>query len=135
MLFSGDRIFIIEDNASNSSVMRMILEWQGARTTVERWVDENTIDRIKAFVPIDAIVLDLMFPDNITGYDIYEVIRSEPEFKTIPIVAVSAMDASVAVPKVKSMGFAGFIAKPIDYDLFPKQIASIVAGEQVWWLR
>jgi DNA-binding response OmpR family regulator len=83
-------------------------------------------------MPIDIILLDLMFPRGITGYDIFREIRSYSEFDSIPIVAVSAADATVAIPKAQEMGFSGFIAKPIDFYRFSVQIEHILDKQEVW---
>ena len=132
MLLRDKRIFVVEDNGANSSVMRMLLEWQGAKVTIERWGGDQTLQLLRDFAPVDVILLDLMLPNNITGYDVFDRIRTLPDFDDVPILAVSAMDASVAIPKARGRGFAGFIAKPIDYDLFPRQIIDALAGKAVW---
>ena len=130
----GKKIFLVEDNAGNRAIEEILLEKHGAKTAIERWGRE-TIERLTAAMPVDIILLDLMFPNNITGFDIFEEIRSHPEFDHIPIVAVSASDPSSAIPKTKEYGFAGFISKPIHMDSFPKQIAQILEGESLWISR
>jgi CheY-like chemotaxis protein len=130
-LLQDKKIFLVEDNLSNRAIMQMILEQHGAKTAFERWGTE-TVSRLKSFEPVDLIVLDLMFPNNVTGYDVFDLIRENREFRHIPIVAVSASEAGEAIPKTRSYGFKGFIPKPIDMDKFPKQIAAILRGEEVW---
>lgn len=130
-LLQDKRIFLVEDNLGNRAIMQMILEQQGAKVAFERWGTE-TVSRLKSFEPVDLILLDLMFPNNITGYDVFESIRENREFRHIPIVAVSASEPAISIPKTQSMGFAGFIPKPIDIDKFPKQVAAILRNEPVW---
>ena len=132
MLLTGKRIFMVEDNRSNSSVMRLLLDWQGAESCVDGWGGDDTIRRLQDFAPVDIILLDLMLPNNITGYDVFDHIRAISDYDLVPIIAVSAMDASVAVPKAKAKGFAGFITKPINYDLFPRQLVDILDGKEIW---
>ena len=131
MQLRNKRIFVVEDNLQNRVIMQTLLEQHGATTAFDRW-GVATVEQLKRFAPIDLILLDLMYPNNITGFDIYQQIRAESEFLHIPIIAVSAMDASVAIPRTQALGFAGFIAKPINYDRFPRQIAAILNGEPVW---
>ena len=131
MRLTNKRIFIVEDNAPNRAIMQTILEQHGARVAFERW-GRNTVEELKRFAPVDIILLDLMYPNNVTGFDIYDLIRAEPQFAYVPIVAVSAMDASVAVPKTRAKGFAGFIGKPVDFELFPQQVALALEGAPVW---
>src|SRR4051812_44326036 len=114
MRLNNKRIFIVEDNANNRAVMQTILEQHGARVAFERW-GRNTAEELKRFAPVDIVLLDLMYPNQVTGFDVFDRIREEPQFAFVPIVAVSAMDASVAVPKTRAKGFAGFISKPIDF--------------------
>jgi two-component system cell cycle response regulator DivK len=57
-----------------------------------------------------------------------------PEFKDVPIIAVSAMDPAIAIPEARIRGFSGFIAKPIEAHLFPEQVARVINGEEVWYV-
>jgi CheY-like chemotaxis protein len=81
----------------------------------------------------DLIILDLMLPHGDSGYTIFERIRLLPQYASVPIVAVSASEAAVAIPKVQELGFNGFIAKPLDKDLFPKQLEQLFEGEKIWY--
>lgn len=131
LILQNKRIFLIEDNLSNRAIMQLLLEQNGAQTSFDRWGKE-TVKRLKAFAPVDIILLDLMFPHNVSGYDVFDNIRVHEEFKHVPIVAVSASDPSEAIPKTKAKGFQGFITKPIDYDRFPKQVKAILDKQMVW---
>lgn len=132
MQLSGKRIFMVEDNLANKAIQTMLLEQKGARIGIERWGGSDTVRKLKKFMPVDVIVLDLMFPNEVTGYDVFSEIRTHDEFKHIPIVAVSASNPSEAIAKTRSYGFAGFISKPVDFDKFPEQIAEIINGNSIW---
>lgn len=131
MLLKNRRIFLVEDDLSNRAVAQLLLEKHGARTAIDRWGVE-TISRLRNFMPIDIILLDLMFPDDISGFDLFDEIRQELDLAHIPILAVSAMDPAVAIPKAQAKGFNGFIPKPVEYDLFAQQVADIIEGIPVW---
>jgi len=73
-----------------------------------------------------------MLRDNVSGYDIFDELKRTPELASIPIVAVSASDPTIEIPKAKAKGFTGFIGKPISPRLFPSQIASSINREPVW---
>jgi CheY-like chemotaxis protein len=127
----GKHIFIIEDNNYNLSVAMTILEKAGAEIQFDRW-GVDTLPRLRKFAPVDIILLDLMFPKGVTGYDIYDQIRLDPAFDSVPVVAVSAADPNDAVPKLRQKGFAGFIRKPINFMQFPHQLITVLEGETVW---
>jgi CheY-like chemotaxis protein len=76
-----------------------------------------------------------MFPNEVTGYQVFADIRAHDEFSHIPIVAVSASDPHAAVPLTRQHGFSGFISKPIDVALFPQQIADVIDHKPVWYIR
>jgi CheY-like chemotaxis protein len=132
MLLQGKRIFYIEDDSKNRAVVQMILENAGARIEFERWgFSEIAIPKVKAF-HADLILLDLMFPMNITGYDIYDAIRRHFVLENVPIVAISASDPAIEIPKTQAKGFAGFIAKPVNMHDLPQQLVSVLEGQHVW---
>lgn len=132
MLLQDKNIFVVEDNLQNRLIFQVILMRNGAQVTFERW-GRDAISRLLSMTSVDLIVLDLMLGYGLSGYDVYDNIRSLPNFAHTPIVAVSASDASIAIPKTREKGFNGFIAKPIDDLLLPKQFAQIIDHEEVWY--
>jgi CheY-like chemotaxis protein len=61
----GKRIFNIEDDVKNRSVVKTILEYAGALVASESWGRiEIVFARLEIFLPVDLILLDLMFPKN-----------------------------------------------------------------------
>lgn len=131
-LLQNKRIFIVEDNPDNIYILLVILRQAGANVTVDWWAKGESHQVLRA-MPIDLIILDLMLLGTHTGYEVFQEIRMLPQLASVPVVAVSAADASIAVPKVRAMGFSGFIKKPIDADLFPNQLKSIIDGNEVWF--
>jgi two-component system, cell cycle response regulator DivK len=127
----GKRIFYVEDNIQNFALVRILLEQQGAKVEVGRW-GTDTLSRLEKFLPVDLILVDLMLPDRISGYDVFCQIRSDPRFTNIPIVATSAADPDIEMNKARVKGFAGYIPKPISILQFPQQISTILQGEAVW---
>lgn len=129
MQLENKHILMFEDNIENIKVQKMLLEDEGA--IIHLFLGGQLHELTNAF-PIHLIIMDLMIPGGVDGFEFFERLQAESVLSNIPVVAVSAMDASLAVSKTRSMGFAGFIAKPVDMDRFPQQIASIIAGESVW---
>ncbi|MDZ4766529.1 MAG: response regulator [Chloroflexota bacterium] len=132
IVLKNRRLFYIEDDVKNRLIVQMIVESAGARIDFERWgFIEIAIPKLRAFHP-EIILLDLMFPMKHTGYDVFDAIRKVPELAYTPIVAVSASDPSIEIPKAKAHGFAGFIGKPLNLMRFPLQLAFILEGNQFW---
>ena len=132
-VLQGKRIFCFEDDTKNRAIVETILQQAGATIRFDTWgFIEISLPKIRTFQP-DVILLDLMLMANVSGYDVYDTLRTKPYFATVPIVAVSASDPALEIPVARKKGFAGFIGKPIDMHLFATQIATILRGEGVWY--
>jgi CheY-like chemotaxis protein len=131
-ILQDKRIYIVEDNTDNIYILMTILRAHGAVVTVD-WFAKGESHKILQALPIDIILLDLMLPNNYSGYEIFQELHALPQLAAVPIVAVSAADTSIAVPKVRSLGFSGFIKKPIDDELFPQQLKAILENQPVWF--
>jgi CheY-like chemotaxis protein len=131
MYLQEKRIFVVEDNVGSRTIMELLFEQHGATVIFTPW-DSETVARLRGFAPIDLIILDLMLPDGITGYNVFDVLHGLTEFEHIPILAVSAAYPATAIPEAQTRGFCGFIGKPIHYNTFPQQVARVIAGEEIW---
>ncbi len=131
MQLHGKRIFLVEDNIGNQTITKTLLEAHGATIAVHR-SGQNVMPHLHNFFPLDLIILDLMLPDGVTGYDIIAAIRNDTRFDNVPIIAMSVIDRSEAVPLAKKRGFSGYISKPINFQTFAGQIAEVIQGEAIW---
>jgi len=131
MLLNRKRIFIVEDNAGNLAIMQTILDQHGAKVFFERW-GRNTCDRLRAVLPIDLILLDLMLPDGVTGYQVFDTIQLLPDLAHIPVVLVSAADVDAERETAMRKGLRGFISKPIRVTTFARFVVDAIEGNQVW---
>jgi CheY-like chemotaxis protein len=127
----GKRIFIVEDDTTNMAVFAYLLKSQGALVIQDHW-NSSTLQLLKNHHPIDIILLDLMLRRGVSGYQIFDTIKGNPEFATIPILAVTASDPNIEIPKLQEKGFNGYIGKPISIHTFPKQIADCLNGVEIW---
>ena len=73
MLLAGKHVFLVEDNPTNLAVMSSILRQNGATVSFDHWGD-TTLWNMMQLEHIDIILLDLMLPRQVSGYDIYDVI-------------------------------------------------------------
>ena len=132
MILDGKTIFLVEDDPVNLAVIRVSLQTQGAMVPYDHWGDSTLKKMLYSAGEIDLILLDIMLPGKVTGYDIFDEIKKIPELKNTPIVAVSASDADLEVPKARKKGFNGYISKPIDRNQFPNNLLSVIEGGEVW---
>lgn len=131
MTLNNKRILIVEDNAENRLVYQIILSRSGAMLTFERW-GTSILTRLQSHPQYDLIILDLMLSGSISGFTVFEQIRAQKAYNAIPIVAISAADPCLMIPRTRALGFTGFISKPVDEDLLPSLLSRILAGESIW---
>ena len=124
------RIFYLEDNLYNRSIVQTLIERDSGKLFFERW-GKDTVARIVQNLPIDLILLDLHVPQS-SGYEVYQEIAKHPDLGNIPVVVVTAADPGVEMPKARKLGMAGFISKPIISQLFVQQIVSVIEGNEIW---
>lgn len=72
------------------------------------------------------ILLDLLMP-VMDGWTMLELIRANPLFDTVPVVAVTAYAMQGDRERVLTMGFDGYIAKPFDILTLVDEISRSVA--------
>ncbi len=133
VILEGKRIVYIEDDMRNRTLTDMILSAEGARLWFERWgLPATALTTVINHLPLDMILLDLMFPNGYTGYDIFAELRMVPELDEVPIVMVSASDAAIEIPRAKAAGLSAYIPKPIDAEIFPAQLKAIMEGDTMW---
>jgi CheY-like chemotaxis protein len=131
MPLAQKRIFVIEDNIENLAIMQVYLKRNGAISQFERW-GTGIEERIARFAPIDLVLLDLNLPLGVSGYEVFDILRDLPATQTVPVMAVTAADPYIEVPRTQEKGFAGFISKPIRQATFIEYIVAVLEGKPVW---
>lgn len=70
------------------------------------------------------ILLDLKMP-KVTGVEVLEKIKSDPELKFIPVVVLTSSKEDTDIKKCYSMGANSYIVKPVDSDNFFSAIKAL----------
>jgi len=76
---------------------------------IEKW--ENGEHR-----PV-VILLDLKMP-KVNGLEVLKVLKSHPEYKTIPVVVLTTSSESSDVKTAYQLGANSYIVKPVDFEKF-----------------
>ncbi len=82
-------ILVVEDDAATRALTRNMLEKEGCRV-LEAENGEIALEMMKADRP-SLILLDLMMP-VMDGFEFADKVRAQPEWRSIPIVVVTAHD-------------------------------------------
>lgn len=119
----GARILIVEDNPANLELMSYLLSAFGhdvlAAQDGQRGLDTAWRERP------DLIVCDVQLPD-MDGYEVARWLKSNPDLRAIPLVAVTALAMVGDRDRVLAAGFDGYLAKPIDPEAFVPQVEAFL---------
>src|SRR5262245_54688307 len=102
------RILIIEDNPTNLDLMTYLLTAFG-HTALTAADGEEGLEAVRREVP-DLIICDVQLP-QMDGYEVARWLKSHPQFRAIPLVAVTALAMVGDRDKMLAAGFDGYIAK------------------------
>ena len=108
-------ILLIEDNAQNRYLAAFLLEKRG-HDVVEAASGPEGLE-IAARIRPDLIVLDIQLP-GMDGHAVARALKSDPQLKPIPIVAVTSYAMAGDRERILAAGVEGYIEKPIDPDSF-----------------
>jgi two-component system, cell cycle response regulator DivK len=120
---AGELILVIEDNDKNLKLVRDLLQFNGFRT-LEAVTAERGLALAAEHQP-SLILLDIQLPD-MDGVTALGGLRAEPRTAAIPVVALTAFAMKEDRERFLSVGFEGYIAKPIDIRAFPDQVRTFV---------
>ena len=126
-------VLYVEDDRSSRKVMDLILRARMGLQNVTIFENsENFLERVLALNPMpDVIFLDIhMAPHD--GFEMLTMLKGNEKLKDIPVIALTASVMNEEVERLRTAGFQGCLAKPIDSDAFPQTLARIRAGELVW---
>jgi signal transduction histidine kinase len=119
------KILYIEDHPANRMLVRQVLEGAGF-AVIEALDGLSGIQKAREERP-DLILMDINLP-GIDGHEAATRIKSLPELSDVPIVALTARVMAGDRERTLTAGCDGYIAKPIDVDILPKQIAEFLGG-------
>lgn len=131
-MHSKPHILYVEDEIRSRRVMQMITSDLDLPAVMLFEDSTDFLERVLALSPKpDLIFLDIHMKPY-TGFQLLEMLRATGGFETIPIVAMTASVMNEEIQALRTAGFDGCIAKPIDFDSFPEILNRIMSGEKVW---
>lgn len=110
---SGRHFLLVEDNKINQLVAKKLL----ALNNIKADIANNGQEAIEMLSKnkYDGILMDCMMP-IMDGYTAAAEIRKLPQYKTLPIIAMTANAMKKDIDKTISSGMNDHIAKPINQD-------------------
>ncbi|NEU73473.1 response regulator [Hassallia byssoidea VB512170] len=111
---SSSKILLVEDDLPNAKLIKTYLEKLGYQLT---WV-KNAAEMWQALTQLQpaVILMDVYLPDE-NGLKLVQQLREKQQYKTIPIIAQTAMAMKGDRETCLTAGVNDYISKPIDLPL------------------
>ena len=88
---------------------------------------KQALEQLKQDPNVDAVLMDVMMPE-MDGYETTKAIRAMVQFRTLPIIALTAKAMKGDREKCIAAGASDYITKPVDTE----QLLSLL---RVWLYR
>jgi CheY-like chemotaxis protein len=123
---SGRKVLVVDDDARNIFALTTVLESQDMNV-VSATNGRQAIELLHHTPDLSMVLMDIMMPE-MDGYATMREIRKDPQFRTLPILALTAKAMKGDREKCLDAGASDYIAKPVNTD----QLLSLM---RVWLYR
>jgi CheY-like chemotaxis protein len=123
LVFAGKKVLLVDDDVRNLFALASALESRGLEIVFAENGREG-IEALKQHPEIDLVLMDLMMPE-MDGYEAMRALREMPDFKALPIIALTAKAMKGDREESIAAGASDYITKPVDIE----QLLSLM---QVW---
>jgi signal transduction histidine kinase/CheY-like chemotaxis protein len=120
------KVLVVDDDARNIFALTSLLE-NHDMDVMSTTNGRSAIEIIKSTPGLSLVLMDIMMPE-MDGYETMREIRKTPEFRTLPILALTAKAMKGDREKCLDAGASDYIAKPVNTD----QLLSLM---RVWLFR
>jgi CheY-like chemotaxis protein len=104
-------ILVVDDDDLNRELLSQLLRREGHQIALA----ENGRQGLAMLMmrKYDVMLLDIMMPE-MSGFQVLEEVKSDPDLRHIPVIVVSAMDEMKHVVRCIEMGAEDHLPKPFD---------------------
>ncbi len=122
----GRKILVVDDDARNIFALTTVLE-DYEMLPMSATHGRQAIELIRHTPDLSIVLMDIMMP-GMDGYETMREIRKDPQFRSLPILALTAKAMKGDREKCLEAGASDYIAKPVNTD----QLLSLL---RVWLYR
>ena len=114
-LLRGRRILVVDDNATNRSIVQHQLESSGAES-VAMADGASALAHLRtamnAGVRYDCMILDWQMP-AMDGIALAKILKADPAFSAIPLIMLTSVGLTGDEAEARAAGLAAYVSKPI----------------------
>jgi CheY-like chemotaxis protein len=108
----GQTALLVDDDARNIFALSSVLERRGMKVLTAT-TGKEAIEHVESSPEIAIVLMDIMMP-QMDGYQTIGVIRENPTFRRLPIIALTAKAMKGDREKCLEAGASDYLAKPVN---------------------
>ncbi len=110
----GKKVLVVDDDVRNIFALSSVLERRGM-VVLTAGTGREAIKMLEATPDLAIVLMDIMMPE-MDGYETMQVMRQNPLFRRLPIVALTAKAMKGDREKCLEAGASEYLAKPVNTD-------------------
>jgi HAMP domain-containing protein/CheY-like chemotaxis protein/signal transduction histidine kinase len=108
----GKRVLVVDDDMRNIFALSSVLERRGM-AVLTAGTGREAISILESTSDVAIVLMDIMMPE-MDGYATMQVIRQNPSFRRLPIIALTAKAMKGDREKCLEAGASEYLAKPVN---------------------
>ena len=118
-------ILIVEDESGVVVAIQFLMEQLGYSVLVAE-KGEDALDLVYQYKP-DLVLLDIMLP-GMSGWEVCECIRTNPEYRNVKIVFLTARGDEAEIARGLALGANAYITKPFNNDYLIAKVKALLGN-------
>jgi len=116
----GRKVLVVDDDIRNIFALNSLLERHNMQV-ISATNGQEAINLVESTEDLSLVLMDVMMPE-MDGYETMRRIRDKPQFRMLPIIALTAKAMKGDREKCLEAGASDYVAKPVNTD----QLMSLV---------
>jgi hypothetical protein len=105
-------VLVVDDDVRNIFALGSVLERHGMKVVTAQ-TGREAVTTLEKMTDISMVLMDIMMPE-MDGYQTIQMIRKQPAWSRLPIVALTAKAMKGDREKCLDAGASDYLAKPVN---------------------